>query len=94
MTAERRPSWRSDGTGRDRRLPRRPSTLCEALDRLLDTGAVVCGDLVISVADVDLLYLNLRLFLTSVETLLEDEAGPVAAPPSRCAGQAQWSGTP
>jgi len=43
-------------------------SLCEVLDRVLNKGAVVVGDLTISVADVDLLYLQLQLILTSIET--------------------------
>lgn len=43
-------------------------SLCELLDRVLNKGAVVGGEVVISVADVDLLYLGLNLVLTSVET--------------------------
>lgn len=44
-------------------------TLLEVLDRALDKGVVVAGDVTISVADVDLIYLGLRLILCSVETL-------------------------
>jgi hypothetical protein len=36
---------------------------------VLDTGAVVSGEIVISVAGVDLLYLGLNLVVGSVETL-------------------------
>ncbi|NCA69384.1 MAG: gas vesicle protein [Sphingobacteriia bacterium] len=43
-------------------------SLCEALDRILNKGAVVSGELTISVANVDLLYLSLQLVITSVET--------------------------
>ena len=43
-------------------------SLCELLDRVLNTGVVVVGEIVISVAGVDLIYLNLQLLLTSVET--------------------------
>ena len=43
------------------------TSLCELLDRVLNTGVVASGDIVISVAGVDLLYLNLQLLLTSVE---------------------------
>lgn len=43
-------------------------SLCEVLDRVLNTGVVVVGEVVISVADVDLIYLGLQLTLTSVET--------------------------
>ena len=41
-------------------------TLVDALDKVIDIGAVIVGDLVIRVADVDLVYLGLRLILTSV----------------------------
>ena len=44
------------------------STLLELLDRLLNAGVVLCGDLTISVADIELLYLRLQLTLSSVET--------------------------
>ena len=43
-------------------------SLCEALDRMLTTGVVVAGEVVISVADVDLIYVNLQLLLSSLET--------------------------
>jgi gas vesicle structural protein len=43
-------------------------SLCDALDRMLNKGVVVAGEIVISVADVDLIYLNLQLLLTSIET--------------------------
>lgn len=38
----------------------------DVLDRVLETGAVINGDLVLRVADVDLVFLGLRLMLTSV----------------------------
>ncbi len=71
---------------RARRAPpsaRRRASLCEALDRALDTGVVVMGELIVSVAGVDLLYLNLNVLVSSVETLLDalDERAPVAALP-------------
>lgn len=43
-------------------------SLCELLDRVLNVGVVAMGEVVISVAGVDLLYLNLNVLLTSVET--------------------------
>ena len=46
------------------------SSLCELLDRVLNTGVVAMGEVVISVAGVDLIYLNLNLLLTSVETAM------------------------
>ncbi len=42
-------------------------SLCETLDRLLAKGVVVSGEIMISVADVDLLYLDLQLLLSSVK---------------------------
>ncbi len=46
----------------------RPQALIEVLDRLLDTGAVVDGHLVISVAGVDLVFVGLRALLASVDS--------------------------
>lgn len=43
-------------------------SLCEALDRILNKGAVVVADVTISVADIDLIYLSLQALVTSVET--------------------------
>ena len=42
-------------------------SLCDTLDRVLNKGAVVAGEVTISVADIDLIYLGLQLMLTSVE---------------------------
>jgi hypothetical protein len=44
-------------------------TLLELLDRLLDKGAMVKGEILLSVADIDLVYLNLGLLLSSVKTV-------------------------
>ena len=44
-------------------------TLVELVDRLLDKGVVVSGDVTIAVADVDLIQLGLRVLLSSVETI-------------------------
>lgn len=41
-------------------------TLVDALDKVLEKGAVINGDIMIRVADVDLVYLGLRLILTSI----------------------------
>ncbi|MGQ0708625.1 MAG: gas vesicle protein [Rhodoferax sp.] len=50
------------------RADERAYSLCELLDRVLNTGVVATGEVVISVAGVDLIYLNLNLLLSSVET--------------------------
>ena len=44
-------------------------TLLELLDRLLDKGVVVKGEILLSVADIDLVYLNVGLLLSSVKTV-------------------------
>lgn len=44
--------------------------LSEMLDRILNKGAVIVGEAKISVADVDLIYLGLRLLVSSVDTAL------------------------
>jgi len=44
--------------------------LSEILDRILNKGAVIIGEAKISVADVDLIYLSLRVLVSSVDTAL------------------------
>lgn len=41
-------------------------SLADAIDRILETGAVVDGQIVISLAGVDLIYLGVRALLGSV----------------------------
>jgi hypothetical protein len=43
-------------------------SLCEVLDRVLNKGVVLSGEIIISVAGVDLVYLGLNLVLTSIDT--------------------------
>jgi len=68
------------------RDPEERVSLCEVLDRALNKGVVVAGDVVISVADIDLVYLGLQLVLTSVETARRMEvplAGKATGTPRR-----------
>jgi len=51
-------------------------SLCEVLDRVLNKGVVIHGDVTISVANVDLIYLGLRLLLASIETARTANALP------------------
>ncbi len=55
-------------------MDRENISLCEILDRVLTKGVVVVGEVIISVADVDLIYLGLQLVLTSVETANKRQA--------------------
>jgi len=57
-------------------------SLCETLDRILNKGAVIFGEVVISVANVDLIYIALQVMIGSVETVREsmspgDHASPI-----------------
>jgi hypothetical protein len=47
----------------------REVALVEVLDRALGAGVVITGDLTLSLADIDLVYLNLRLLVGSVGTI-------------------------
>lgn len=46
----------------------REVALLDLLDRIITKGVVIYGDVTLSVADVDLVFLGLKLLLTSVET--------------------------
>jgi len=50
-------------------------TLVELVNRVADRGVVLGGELTISVADIDLLHVNLRLLLCSVDRLQRLELG-------------------
>jgi gas vesicle structural protein len=48
-------------------------TLLELVDRVLNKGVVLSGDVTLSVAGVDLVYVGLRVLLASVATLHEPD---------------------
>jgi hypothetical protein len=58
------------------------TSLLEILDHVLNSGVVIHGSIVISLAGVDLVYLGLNVILTSVETALRN-LGPTHTLPSR-----------
>jgi hypothetical protein len=65
----------------DRPLPRtgpgkHDVSLLDLVDRLLDGGVVIGGDITLAVADVDLVYVGLRALIGSVQTI-ERELGVV-----------------
>jgi len=49
----------------------RNDSLGDVLERVLDKGVVIVGDVVVSVLDVELLTLKLRLFIASADTARE-----------------------
>jgi hypothetical protein len=57
----------SDERGVSARSPEDEVTLLELLDRVLDKGVVLSGEVTLSVADVDLVYVGLRVLLSSVD---------------------------
>ena len=44
-------------------------SLLETLDHVLDRGLVIAGEITISVANIDLIYLGLNVLLGSVESV-------------------------
>jgi hypothetical protein len=57
-------------------------TLVELVNRVVDRGVVLGGDITISVADIDLLYLGLRVLLCSPDLF----SGPPALSSGSVAG--------
>ena len=46
-------------------------SLLETLDHVLNRGMVIAGEITISVADIDLIFLGLNVLVSSVETANE-----------------------
>jgi hypothetical protein len=63
MTAE---ATRGAALAAEGRVPAERVVLVDLLDRLLSGGVAVTGDLVLSIADIDLVRISLRLLITSV----------------------------
>jgi hypothetical protein len=49
--------------------PQREVALVDLVDRLLSGGVVLGGDITLSIADVDLVYLCLRVLITPAEEI-------------------------
>jgi Gas vesicle protein len=58
--------------GVSRALRDRDVSLLDLVDRLLDGGVVIHGEITLAVADVDLVYVGLRALIASVETIERD----------------------
>jgi hypothetical protein len=54
----------------------RDIALVDLVDRLLGGGVVIAGDITLSVADVDLVYVSLRALISSVATAEEKRLMP------------------
>jgi hypothetical protein len=46
-------------------------TLLDLVDRAVDHGVILAGDITIAVADIDLIYVGLQVLLASVERVQE-----------------------
>ncbi len=51
-------------------------SLCEVLDRVLNKGVVLTGEITVSLAGIDLLYVALNLIVSSVETMRQQMVLP------------------
>jgi hypothetical protein len=60
-------------------LLRHQVTLLELVDRVLNKGVVLSGDITLSVAGVDLVYVGLRVLLSSVATLEQQQLAQEAS---------------
>jgi gas vesicle structural protein len=58
----------------------REVTLLELVDRVLDKGVVLSGDVTLAVADVDLIHIELRALLASVATIERRQSDSAAKP--------------
>jgi gas vesicle structural protein len=54
-----------------------PLVLSDLISRVLDKGVVLSGDVVISIADIDLIKLELHLLLSGVESTVRESDLPV-----------------
>ncbi|MER7363355.1 gas vesicle protein [Nonomuraea wenchangensis] len=66
--------WPTRGVSADEiilsdRLPAERVSLVDLLDRLLAGGVVLSGDIILSIADIDLVCISLRTVLASADTL-------------------------
>ena len=50
--------------------PQEELILVDALDHLLDRGVVIAGEAIISIGNVDLLYLGLNIVLANVDAII------------------------
>lgn len=46
----------------------------DLLNRVLDRGLVISGQVIISVADIDLVYVDLQLLVSAMETIVRRNA--------------------
>ncbi|GAA0377626.1 gas vesicle protein [Bacillus horti] len=52
-------------------MPNNSSTLVDVLEKVLDKGVVIAGDITVGIADVELLTIKIRLIVASVDKAKE-----------------------
>jgi hypothetical protein len=85
VSSELQTNFATDDDAQHALSPEHELTVLELLDRVLDKGVELSGDVTLSVADIDLVYVGLRVLLSSVEAahrrrggdeLLPSQVGP------------------
>ena len=71
------------------------SSLADVLERILDKGVVIAGDIKISLVDVELLTINIRLLIASVDKAKELgidwwERNPFLSSKAKANGNGEW----
>src|SRR5438067_11478812 len=61
-------SWDLERPGRDGPVAGRSGDLADILERVLDKGIVMAGDVAINLLDIELLTIKLRLLVASADT--------------------------
>ncbi len=65
-------------------------TLLDLLDRILDKGVVIRGDLTLSVANVDLVYVGLKVLLGSMDAVERMRAAALKPLPAPTWNDPMW----
>jgi hypothetical protein len=72
MTQPARPGERPFGSSLSRQAaPAQPATLADLLERVLDKGVVIAGDIRVNLLDIELLTIRIRLLIASVDRARE-----------------------
>jgi hypothetical protein len=66
----RHPHRQTDDDALDEALNSEPIVLSDLINRVLDKGVVISSHITISIADVDLIAIDLKLLITSLATIL------------------------
>ncbi|UUU24218.1 gas vesicle protein [Streptomyces sp. DSM 40750] len=75
----------------DRPISGRQVALIDLLDRLLSGGVVLTGDLVLSIADIDLVRVSLRAVIVAVREEMDKQWASALPEPAHDAQAGQWA---